>query len=173
MSGENELDLWVTVFGFNPVTAKQVLNDFGSTSSVSEYRLCNESNWLHIKFATRLEVAKALRKNGKLFGRNTMIGVLPCTDSSVLLSEEEAALKSVPLRERENVTSLSVDSPLRVINIANENDDRFSGDRNLHTPTRGLRQLNKSTVQVQTNAQNPERPVGSPFSKAVEYFIGR
>ena len=177
MSVENPLDYWVTIFGFNPVSAKQILQDFAATSTVAEYRLCNETNWFHVKFATKLEVAKALRKNGKLFGRNTMIGVLPCTDSSVLLSEDEAAAKMIKNKENEicERERISLNSPLRVSMPQSDSFEDFvlsNEERSLHTPSRSLRQLNKPISQQSTVA-NQENSIYSPFSKAVEYICGR
>ena len=40
-----------------------------------------QGNWMHLKFASRMQARKALARNGRMLTDTLMIGVIPCTDS--------------------------------------------------------------------------------------------
>ena len=39
-----------------------------------------DGNWMHVLYQSSLQAARALSKNGKVFGGQMMIGVTACTD---------------------------------------------------------------------------------------------
>jgi len=69
---------WVTVFGFPPSTVSYILRQFQNYGDILQYKT-EGSNFMHIQFQTKLQAQKALGKNGKDFGRNLKIGVIPYT----------------------------------------------------------------------------------------------
>ena len=43
----------------------------------------SQGNWIHLKFASRLQARKALARNGRLLTDTLIIGVVPCTDGVI------------------------------------------------------------------------------------------
>ena len=88
---------WLTIFGFRThADARIVIDEFSRTSVIEKYvvrrtyhlsnfshssifKIVDESNLCHIKFETRLQAQRALRKHGHVFGQ-IMIGIRYCTD---------------------------------------------------------------------------------------------
>jgi len=85
-------DTAVTVFGFPPAASSFILQQFSQYGSVDKHEVHNAGNWLHIKYQTKIQAKKALSKNGKIFARSIMIGVLPCIKKEI--AEMEADLTS-------------------------------------------------------------------------------
>ena len=185
-SSGDEIDLWVTIFGFPPAAAKHVLQDFALTSTICEQRLCNESNWMHLKFSNRIEVSKALAKSGKIIGKNMMIGVVPCIDSSVLLTESESWQRQKQLKLCNETSEpvlnsnsqVAINSPLcEKKSILNETAVPIEST-NSNTQGGGLRPLTKPSMGTPTfigdnlGLKNDENHSQSVLSKAVEYFFG-
>jgi hypothetical protein len=86
---------WLTVFGFRTNANAQILiNEFSRLGVIEKYvvgqslivilhqqsiQIVDESNLCHLKFETRLQAQRALRKHGHVFGQ-IMIGVRYCID---------------------------------------------------------------------------------------------
>uniref|UniRef100_A0A8D8X5E3 Nucleoporin NUP53 n=1 Tax=Cacopsylla melanoneura TaxID=428564 RepID=A0A8D8X5E3_9HEMI len=88
--GSNSLEsqsCWVTMFGFMSENQCQaIVSQLGQIGNIVEFRYPakkEESNWVHLRFNSRMEVKRVLAYNGKIYG-NTMMGVVPCRDMSVL-----------------------------------------------------------------------------------------
>ncbi|KAL1464762.1 hypothetical protein WDU94_004380 [Cyamophila willieti] len=88
--GSNSLEAnscWVTMFGFTSQNQCQaIVSQLGQLGNILEIRFPpkkEESNWVHLKLNSRMEVKRVLAYNGKIYG-NTMVGVVPCRDTSVL-----------------------------------------------------------------------------------------
>lgn len=71
---------WVTVFGFPTSATSSILAQFARYGNIVDKQLPVQGNWMHLQYQTRVEVRRALGNNGKIFGGNTMIGVMPCND---------------------------------------------------------------------------------------------
>jgi len=71
---------WVTVFGFPPSASSTILSHFARFGTLVDKLLPVQGNWMHLCYQTKVEVRRALSNNGKIFGGDTMIGVMPCTD---------------------------------------------------------------------------------------------
>lgn len=93
------MDVWVTVFGFPPSAASYVLSQFSSCGTVLQHSMPPNSNWMHLKFQSRLMAKKALGKNGCVLGSTIMVGVSPCTDTNVLDNLNASGIASPPLQE--------------------------------------------------------------------------
>lgn len=83
----NSSAFWVTVFGFTSSSQCQsILTQIGQLGNVVQVRYPPNkevANWVHVKFSSKMEVKRVLACNGKIYG-NTMVGILPCRDTSVL-----------------------------------------------------------------------------------------
>lgn len=94
-SGEYIKNLWVTVFGFPQSAVSAILSHFSQCGSVLE-KVCSSGNWIHLKFASRLECDKALLYNGKIICNNLMIGVMRCTDENIIENKENEVSQQQP-----------------------------------------------------------------------------
>lgn len=87
--GTSSLDShnWVTIFGFsNTSQCQSLINQLGQLGNMVQIRHPPNkeiANWVHIKLSTAMEMKRLLSCNGKIYG-NTMIGIVPCRDTSVL-----------------------------------------------------------------------------------------
>jgi len=81
---EDPLAVWVTVFGFPPQAAQFVLSQISTCGTVLQHTQPPQSNWMHVRFQTRLQARKALDRSATVIGGNIMIGVNRCTDDTVL-----------------------------------------------------------------------------------------
>lgn len=80
---------WVTVFGFPTSATSSILTQFARYGNIIDKQLPVQGNWMHLQYQTRVEVRRALGNNGKIFGGNTMIGVMPCTDPAICENPKE------------------------------------------------------------------------------------
>lgn len=104
----------VTVFGFPPAASSYILQQFSQYGTVEKHEIHNTGNWLHLKYQTKIQAKKALSKNGKIFARSIMVGVLPCVRKEIAGMEAEldvtAELQHTPkqtLRKASNMRPLS------------------------------------------------------------------
>ena len=51
--------------------------------TIEKYEIHYSGNWLNIKYLTEIQAKKVLSKNGKIFSRTIMIGVLPCIKKDI------------------------------------------------------------------------------------------
>lgn len=71
-------------------------------------------NWIHLRFSSRMECDKALNYNGKVIANSLMIGVLPCTDTSVTNEEAMENPNVSKLRSLSRVTYETTQTPTTV-----------------------------------------------------------
>jgi len=75
---------WLTVFGFRTsADVRTLIDEFSRFGVIEKYVTVDGSNIFHVKFETRLQAQRALRKHGHVFGQ-IMIGVCYCTDKDVI-----------------------------------------------------------------------------------------
>lgn len=139
-SGYSHYNFWITVFGFPESAVSSVLAHFSQCGSILA-KVYSAGNWIHLKFSSRLECDKALLYNGKIIYNNLMIGVLRCTDDSVIDKENngnqrnmnnisrvrsltQAAYKSA---QEPTEVVLSPNAPKRTTGIINKTLDMFFG----------------------------------------------
>lgn len=101
---------WVTVFGFPTSATSSILVQFARYGNIMDKKLPVQGNWMHLQYQTRVEVRRALGNNGKIFGGNTMIGVIPCFDSSVVGEVSKENLNRDPNMSRLD-TSTACNTP--------------------------------------------------------------
>ncbi|XP_060663332.1 nucleoporin Nup35 [Drosophila nasuta] len=93
------IDFWVTIFGFSPGASSMILQHFTMCGTIVDVVHAPQSgNWMHVRFASRIESDKALNYNLRIIANNVMVGVTRCTDESVL-DKENNQLKSPGLKE--------------------------------------------------------------------------
>ncbi|KAH8387265.1 hypothetical protein KR093_005952 [Drosophila rubida] len=82
------MDFWVTIFGFSPGASSMILQHFTTCGTIVDVVHAPLSgNWMHVRFASRIESDKALNYNLRIIAHNVMVGVTRCTDESVLDKE--------------------------------------------------------------------------------------
>lgn len=98
-------DTWVTVFGFPAASASYILTQFTQLGTITEHRNPGTGNWMHLKYQTKLQARKALSKNGKVFSGNIMVGVVPCTDKTLLGDKENLSTNISSIMSPYNTSS--------------------------------------------------------------------
>ena len=100
---DQDAGTWVTIFGFPPSAASYILTQAGMWGHILEHKIPSQvstsfcisfendvasfnsitvqGNWMHLKFASRLQARKAMARNGRLLTDTLMVGVVPCTDA--------------------------------------------------------------------------------------------
>jgi len=74
----------VTVFGFGSDEIDFILHQFAQCGTIVKHEFPNKCNWVHLKFQSRIQAAKAIEKNGRIFNSCIMVGVIPCVDQAPL-----------------------------------------------------------------------------------------
>lgn len=79
---------WVTVFGFPPSATNTILAHFSQCGTIVDKVLSQQGgNWVHLKYASRLECDKAINYNERVIGNSLMIGVMYCRDAAIVDKE--------------------------------------------------------------------------------------
>lgn len=79
---------WITVFGFPQTATNTILTHFSQCGTIVDKVFPQQGgNWVHIKFASRLECNKAINYNERVIGSNLMIGVIYCKDPIIVDQE--------------------------------------------------------------------------------------
>jgi nuclear pore complex protein Nup53 len=102
----DHFETWVTVFGFPPSAISDVLRRFQGFGEVVDHRA--SGNWLHVRYATRLQAEKALCQNGALINNGMiMVGVRRCNAQTL------SQLQSANNRDVRGVSSGPADAERR------------------------------------------------------------
>ncbi|KAA8493901.1 Nucleoporin NUP53 [Porphyridium purpureum] len=83
----NELQHWVTVFGFPSDLVSGVLGEFRSYGDVLNCVSPPRGNWIHVRYRSRIEAQVALSKRVRLLFGDVMVGVCECTRTHELTGE--------------------------------------------------------------------------------------
>lgn len=138
---------WITVFGFAPTDTNGILAHFSQCGTIVDkvYPQHGSGNWVHLRFASRLECDRALNYNERIIGNNLIIGVMYCKDPAVVVDKENAtaaaaADRSIPVNrvrplahmayKSAHMSSdvvLSPDTPKRSSGIVNKAMDMIFG----------------------------------------------
>jgi Nup53/35/40-type RNA recognition motif len=123
---------WVTVFGFSRDRTTEVLHGFQKYGEIEQHRM-GTGNWLHMRYATKLQAQRALSKNGKILNGDLMLGVAPCIDESAWLKQQQhhhsdassSPSSSSAHRLRPAAATLSATMPLSAIGNAPSQSQGF------------------------------------------------
>ncbi|CAM9123821.1 unnamed protein product [Sphacelaria rigidula] len=86
-------DTWVVVWGVPPGKSNDVLSCFSQFGHVEEQRGVPDSNWLYLKYATRLQAEKALAAgHGSRLTNTVMLGVQKVVEDEVWYSLREGRI---------------------------------------------------------------------------------
>jgi len=83
-SNPSPMDTWVTVWGFPPSSVSFILSELSMCGTVLQHVMPPNSNWMHVRFQTRMQANKAVAKNGCVLGGSIMVGICSCKDETVL-----------------------------------------------------------------------------------------
>ncbi|KAL4225629.1 Nucleoporin nup35 [Mactra antiquata] len=153
-------DTWITVFGFPPVAASYVLQQFSLYGNIIRHVIASEGNWMHLHYQSKIQAKKALSKNGKVLGNNIMVGVSNCIDKKVMDYDKE--------NESANVSCQTFSTPISHT-ASSGNSSQLK-----HTPMRPLTaayMAARSENEVIPNSQAPKKNSGV-VSKMMEYMFG-
>lgn len=156
------MDNWVTVFGFPPSAASSILLQFAQLGQILEHRFPPKGNWVHLHYYSRMEARRALTYHGKVLGSNTMIGVIPCQDPTIMKGQGGKTVSESP--------SMYFSTPNTVTSPAN--CGTTWADRSIVSP-RG-RPLNRS-VHLENEVLSPQNiPVrhNGFVTKTLDYIFG-
>lgn len=112
-------NLWVTVFGFPQSGTASILSHFSQCGTiVDKVFAAQNGNWVHLRFTSRLECDKAINYNGKIISNNLMIGVMRCTDESVIDKENTNERREIAISKIRPLTHMAyknAQSPTEVV----------------------------------------------------------
>ncbi|CAH8631349.1 unnamed protein product [Dicrocoelium dendriticum] len=92
--------------------ASFILGQFAQFGTIEKHVITNDGNWMHIKYQNKLQARNAVGRNGRIFGDNIMVGVMPCTNQDVMCNRVVGAQAGEFDVDREN-SFLDVNSPAR------------------------------------------------------------
>lgn len=92
---------WVTVFGFTPSQADEVVAHFKRFGAVEDVEM-GQGNWAHVKYATQWAAQKALAKTGLVLplAGSCMIGVIPTNRAIEQVSQAAQSFMSPVKQEK-------------------------------------------------------------------------
>ncbi|XP_067641780.1 nucleoporin Nup35 [Eurosta solidaginis] len=115
-------EFWITVYGFPPSAISTILQHFAQCGTIVDKVFPPQNgNWVHLKYASRLECDKALSYNEKILGNNIMIGVTQCKDKNIIDKENmcESIVQSCKVRPLAQSAYKSAQNDSAVVNNGN------------------------------------------------------
>ncbi|XP_013774903.1 nucleoporin NUP53-like [Limulus polyphemus] len=155
LTSDDELETWVTVFGYPIASMSYILQQFSLYGTVVEHKISPCGNWMHIHYQSKLQAKKALSKNGKVFGGSIMVGVKSCRGKK--LTDESSKENSM----------FEVSTPSYQ---TDEDLNRSNRVANIRPLTRAYRTA-VSEHEVTSHNQTPQK-TNNIISKAMEYVFG-
>ncbi|CAJ0601755.1 unnamed protein product [Cylicocyclus nassatus] len=83
-TSQNAADTWVTVYGFPPEEAANVLKHFSRHGEIVSHRVPSRGNWMHIRYSCAVHARQALSRNASLIDSALRVGVIPCTEKEIV-----------------------------------------------------------------------------------------
>ncbi|KAM6350659.1 LOW QUALITY PROTEIN: nucleoporin NUP35-like [Alca torda] len=151
---------WVTVFGFPRGSASYILLRFAQYGNILKHVVSKRGNWMHIRYQSKLQAQKALRKDGRILGECITIGVKPCIDETVMENFERSSTSSMS-----SVFTPPTKSAGRAVQPANYTT-RISTMRPLATAYKA----STSDYQVFLDGETPRK--GESIASTMEYVFG-
>ncbi|XP_038053352.1 nucleoporin NUP35-like isoform X2 [Patiria miniata] len=154
-------ETWITIFGFPPAATSYVLQQFSQYGSIVRHVAASSGNWLHMQYSSKLQAKKALSKNGKVFGGNIMVGVMPCIDKSVMEGGDQC-----------NASTLQSNTPSRYPMTPQAEEVEAS-----QRPTSSIRPLTAAYKAASSNHEviqggSTPKKSSNVVSKTLEYMFG-
>lgn len=83
-SARSSADTWVTVYGFPPEEAANVIKHFSRHGEIVSHQVPSKGNWMHIRYSSVVHAQQALSRNATFIDSSLRIGVVPCTDKEIV-----------------------------------------------------------------------------------------
>lgn len=146
-------ECWVTVFGFPPAASSFILQQFSQYGNIVK-SVTSKGNWIHIQYQSKLQAKKALSKNGKVYGSDIMVGVVPCIEKSVMETCGKENILNTPDRNETSMTSSTSNKPAPM------------------RPLTAAYQAARSDHQIVPDGSRTPQKDSNFVSKAMEYMFG-
>jgi len=155
ISSDDVLDeCWVTVFGFPPAASSFILQQFSQYGNIVK-SVTSKGNWIHLHYQSKLQAKKALSKNGKIYGSDIMVGVVPCIEKGVMEAYGKENIHTcTPNRNETGSTSSTPSKPAAM------------------RPLTAAYQAARSNHQVVPDGSRTPQKNSNIVSKAMEYMFG-
>lgn len=157
-------DHWVTVFGFPPSAASNVLAQFSQLGQLQQHVFPAKGNWMHLRYFSKMEARRAYSYNGKVFGGSTMLGVVPCKDPSIMKDLQPLAGNSPTMLPRRLIVP---PDPATSMSVSQWGDNSFMGSPR----ARPLNRTSHPDTEVICQQNTPTKS-SSVVSRTFEYFLG-
>jgi len=141
-------NMWVTVLGFPPHAASLVLSQFAQCGTIVDKKFPSEGNWVHLKYSSQYETAKALSFNGKLISNSIMVGVVPY-----------------------NVIENKENAQAAINNMSMFNDSTVLTSPNRARPLTQSFNMQHNAADIMSPTNCPQKSTGI-VTKAMEYVFG-
>ncbi|XGW25234.1 hypothetical protein V3C99_006563 [Haemonchus contortus] len=128
---QSSAETWVTVYGFPPEQAANVLKHFSRHGEIISHQVPNQGNWMHIRYSCPVHARQALCRNASLIDSSLRVGVIPCPDKDIVGTDFFNSKIMSPLSNHSFVVdqSISEEAQDEILSISSskENQD-FSND---------------------------------------------
>ncbi|RCN48072.1 MPPN domain protein [Ancylostoma caninum] len=94
-ASQSAADTWVTVYGFPPEQASNVLKHFSRHGEIVTHQVPSRGNWMHIRYSCPVHARQALSRNASLIDSSLRIGVIPCTEKEIVGEDASQIASSV------------------------------------------------------------------------------
>jgi len=150
---DDSLENWVTIFGFTSSQVQAVLTHFSQYGLITRTKpSASNCNWIHVRYDSSIQANDAMCRNGRLISSNLMVGVIKCSDMTVL-GDYVAPKNRIPTDESRFYSA----SPLSPINASS---NQFV--RSLRSPT---------LIQTTAQSNGPMKSMGIA-SRTVQRLFG-
>ncbi|KJH48415.1 MPPN domain protein [Dictyocaulus viviparus] len=146
-AAQSPADTWVTVYGFPPEQAGNVLKHFSRHGEIVSHQIPSRGNWMHIRYSCSVHARQALCRNASLIGNALLVGVVPCTDKDIIGTDAPQTVMSPVLSrsivaEQSNENQISEEIPSITPEKRNQSSLEDFANPNLSVSSRaGMRSL--------------------------------
>lgn len=103
----SDAETWVTVFGFPPEQASNILKYFSRHGEVVAHQIPVRGNWMHLRYSCGIHARQAISRNATVLDGSLRIGVVPCTEKD-LVGSESASARAPGVLNRSNLAEQSI-----------------------------------------------------------------
>ncbi|KAK6751234.1 hypothetical protein RB195_002921 [Necator americanus] len=153
-------DTWVTVYGFPPEQAANVLKYFSRHGEIVSHQVPSRGNWMHIRYSCPVHARQAISRNASLIGNSLRVGVIPCTEKEIVGADVSQVVS--PILNRSSVMEQSIidEEPQEIpaITPSKENHDAVDESMNRSRLSMSSRAGMRSLTVSYDSRQDPKNP---------------
>lgn len=129
---QSSADTWVTVYGFPPEQAANVLKHFSRHGEIVSHQVPSRGNWMHIRYSCPVHARQALSRNASLIDASLRVGVVPCTEKDIVGADASQTVS--PLLNRTSLVdqSISEEGPLEIPSITPNKENHDSVEESMN-----------------------------------------